>query len=240
MSTEPRRETLTRCLNCQEPIHPKAKLCKTCKSYQDWRRHFSFSAVVLSLLVALVSVISAVGPRIISWLPPSGSRLEIKSFYYSTDAIVLIVENEGNQAGHIGRVNVVLYCTGAYFHQYQLARFLAQYQSNSNPSTQPPVWGVDIDLGTSANTSRTISARSSREISFILSRDMLRIAEEGFPRDGPYPAGDFRSVLYNESVRISIAVELWDYGQMNPKVVNITGPSGAPFWRGFTTITQHP
>jgi hypothetical protein len=240
MSTEPRRETLTRCLNCQEPIHPKAKLCKTCKSYQDWRRHFSFSAVVLSLLVALISVISAVGPRIISWLPPSGSRLEIKSFYYSTDAIVLIVENEGNQAGHIGRVNVVLYCTGAYFHQYQLARFLAQYQSNSNPSTQPPVWGVDIDLGTSANTSRTISARSSREISFILSRDMLRIAEEGFPKDGPYPAGDFRSVLYNESVRISIAVELWDYGQMNPKVVNITGPSGAPFWRGFTTITQHP
>ena len=69
---------------------------------------------------------------------------------------------------------------------------------------------------------------------------MLRIAEEGFPKDGPYPAGDFRSVLYNESVRISIAVELWDYGQMNPKVVNITGPSGAPFWRGFTTITQHP
>jgi hypothetical protein len=103
MSTEPRPETLSRCLSCQEPIHPKAKLCKTCKSYQDWRRHFNFSAVVLSLLVALISVISAVGPRIISWLPPFGSRLEVKSFYYSTDAIVLIVENEGNQAGHIGR-----------------------------------------------------------------------------------------------------------------------------------------
>ena len=242
MSTEPRRETLTRCLNCQEPIHPKAKLCKTCKSYQDWRRHFSFSAVVLSLLVALISVISAVGPRIISWLPPSGSRLEIKSFYYSTDAIVLIVENEGNQAGHIGRVNVVLYCTGAYFHQYQLARFLAQYQSNSNPSTQPPVWGVDIDLGTSANTSRTISARSSREISFILPRDMLQDAEKSFPTDptdGPYPAGNFRTVLYDQTLRIKISVELLDYRLTNPKVVELR-PSGEPFWEGFATITQHP
>ncbi len=231
---------MSRCLSCQEPIHPKAKLCKTCKSYQDWRRHFDFSAVVLSLLVALISVISAVGPRIISWLPPFGSRLDVKSFYYSTDAIVLIVENEGNRAGHIGRVNVVLYCTGAYFHQYQLAQFLAQYHPNNNSSTQPPVWGVDIDLGTSANTSRTISARSSREISFILSRDMLHRAEKDFPRDGAYPAGDFRTVLYNESVRISITAELWDYGQMYPKAIQVTGPSGAPFWRGFTTITQNP
>jgi len=240
MSTEPRPETLSRCSSCQEPIHPKAKLCKTCKSYQDWRRHFNFSAVVLSLLVALISVISAVGPRIISWLPPFGSRLEVKRFYYSTDALVLLVENQGNQAGYIGRVNVALYCIGAYFHQWQRAQYLDKYQPNSNPSTQPPVWGRGIDLGTSENTSRTISARSSREISFILSRDMLQDAQKSFPTDGPYPAGNFRTVLYNESVRIKISVELLDYRLTNPKVVEVTGPSGEPFWIGFTTITQHP
>ena len=165
MSTEPRPETLSRCSSCQEPIHPKAKLCKTCKSYQDWRRHFNFSAVVLSLLVALISVISAVGPRIISWLPPFGSRLEVKRFYDSKDAIVLLVENQGNQAGYIGRVNVALYCIGAYFHKWQRTQYLeylAKYQPNSNPSTQPPAWGWGNDLGTSENTSRTISARWSR------------------------------------------------------------------------------
>jgi hypothetical protein len=227
---------MRRCSSCQEPIHERAKLCKTCKSYQDWRRHFQFSAIVLSLLVALISVISAVGPRIISFLPPFGSRLEVKSYYYSTDAISLIVENKGNRSGHIGRVNVVLYCRGAYFNRDQLIK--------DNPGTithsPPAVWGVDIDLGTTPETSRTIPPRSSREISFVLSRDMLRRAEENFPRDGEYPAGDFRAVLYNESVRVRISAELWDYGRTNPNFVAVTGASDPPFWRGFTTITQSP
>jgi hypothetical protein len=240
MGAEPRPETLSRCSSCQEPIHPKAKLCKTCKSYQDWRRHFNFSAVVLSLLVALISVISAVGPQIISWLPPLGSQLEVKQFYYSTDAIVLIVENKGNQAGLIGRVNVTLYCPGVYFHQSELDDYVHKYQPKSDPSTLPAAWGVDIDLGTSPTTSRTIPARSSREISFILSRDMLRKYEKAFPRVGRYPAGNFCKALYEESVRIKIAVELWDYKQTNPNVVKLPELSGGEeaFWRGFETITQ--
>jgi hypothetical protein len=236
MATEPISETTSRCRICQEPIHPNAKRCNACGSYQDWRRYFDFSAVVLSLLVALISVISAVGPRIISFLPPLGSRLEIKSYYYSTDGISLIAENKGNQPGHIGRVNLVLYCTGAYFHQSQLDID----QRNAEPANRPPVWGVDIDLGTSPRTSRTIAARSSREVSFILSRDTLRTAEEGFPKVGRYPAGDFRTVLYNESVRARITAELWDYGRTKPKIIIVTGNSDPPFWRGFTTITQNP
>lgn len=225
---------MRRCLSCQEPIHPKAKLCKTCKSYQDWRRYFSFSAVVLSLLVALISVISAVGPRMISWLPPLGSRLEVKSYYYSPDAITLIVENKGNRAGYIGRVNVVLYCNGAFFHDNDLDK----YEHDINSSTQAPVFGVNIDLGTSPNTSRTIPARSIREISFILSRDRLLKAEEDFEKRGRYALGNFSTVLYNESVRIIITAELWNYGQKSPNPVPVSETPDPPFWRGFTTITE--
>ena len=112
-------------------------------------------------------------------------------------------------------------------------------RSRRDPSTQPPVWGVNIDLGTSPTTNRTIPARSSREISFILSRDMLRAYEKAFPRVGPDPAGNFCKALYNGWVRIKIAVELWDYKQTNPKVVKLPEPSGEePFWRGCDTITQ--
>ena len=152
---------------------------------------------------------------------------------------MLIVENKGNQAGLIGRVNVVLYCPGAYFHQSDLKKYLDENHLKSDPSTQPPVWGVNIDLGTSPTTNRTIPARSSREISFILSRDMLRAHEKAFPRVGPDPAGNFCKALYNGWVRIKIAVELWDYKQTNPKVVKLPEPSGEePFWRGCDTITQ--
>jgi hypothetical protein len=129
MSAEPRPETMSRCLSCQEPIHPKAKLCKTCKSYQDWRRHFDFSAVVLSLLVALISVISAVGPRIISWLPPFGSRLEVKSSYYSTDAIVLIVET---RAIGLGILEGSTWCYTA-----PVPTFTSTNSLNSSPNTNP-------------------------------------------------------------------------------------------------------
>jgi hypothetical protein len=69
---------------------------------------------------------------------------------------------------------------------------------------------------------------------------MLQDAEKSFPTDGPYPAGNFCTVLYDETLRIKISVELLDYRLTNPKVVELTGPSGKPFWGGFTTITQHP
>ncbi len=236
MAAQPTTDKTSRCRVCREPIDPKAIRCNACNSYQNWRRYFGFSAVVLSLLVALISVISAVGPQIIGLLSPWGSRLEVKSYYFSTDAISLIVENNGNKPGHIGRVNVVLYCTGAYFNHNQLPK----NQLAVDPVNRPPVWGVDIDLGTSPQTSRTISERTSREIPFIFSRDMLRTAENGFPKDGQYPAGDFRTVLYNESIRIIITAELWNYGEKAPMLVNVTPTPDPPFWRGFTTITQNP
>jgi len=69
---------------------------------------------------------------------------------------------------------------------------------------------------------------------------MLHAAENGFPKDGQYPAEDFRSVLYNESIRIRITAELWNYGEKAPTLVNVTPAPDPSFWRGFTTITQNP
>src|SRR6266566_8183640 len=169
MTAQPTLEKTSRCRVCGEPIYPKAKRCNACRAYQDWRRYFNFSAVVLSLLVALISVISAVGPRMISWLTPLGSILEIKEYNYSTNAITLFVENKGNRPGLIGRVNVLIYCFGADFNQNDRVK----YGPNADRSTLPPVWGVNIDLGTSPNMNRTVPARSSREISFLLSQKTL-------------------------------------------------------------------
>ncbi len=240
MGAGPRPETLSCCSSCQEPIHPKAKLCKTCKSYQDWRRHFNFSAVVLSLLVALISVISAVGPQIISWLPPLGSQLEVKQFYYSTDAIVLIVENKGNQAGLIGRVNVTLYCPGVYFHQSELDDYVHKYQPKSDPSTLPAAWKMTSTWAhRQLPVERFPRGQAAKYLSFYLGYASLN-PEKAFPRVGRYPAGNFCKALYEESVRIKIAVELWDYKQTNPNVVKLPELSGGEeaFWRGFETITQ--
>jgi hypothetical protein len=53
-----------KCIACKSEIEKGATLCSECGSYQNWRRHFTFTSTVLSLLVALISVIGLVAPII--------------------------------------------------------------------------------------------------------------------------------------------------------------------------------
>ena len=103
------------CYLCQEPIYPTAKMCNACHSYQDWRRFFSFSSVILSLLIALISVVSAVGPGIVGMLFPPRSHLVFVRCNYTKDGIAVFVENEGSRPGGIGGVTMLVYCKGLYF-----------------------------------------------------------------------------------------------------------------------------
>jgi hypothetical protein len=96
-----------------------------------------------------------------------------------------------------------------------------------------------LDLGTSKETSRTIPPRSSREIPFVFPAHLLREAAWRFPKEGPYPAGCFWTVLYDESICIGLTAEVWNYKKKAPTTLDVTPPkTDTPFWRGFTTITQ--
>jgi hypothetical protein len=218
-------------------MYPGATRCSACNSYQNWRRFFDFSAVILSLLVALVSVVSAVGPQIVALLPPWGSDLESRSYYFSADTVSLIVENSGNKPGYVGKISAVVYCKGAFFNSNLFSAGVQGVDSEH----KPPIWGFMMDLGTSNQTSRTIPARSSREVPFIFPAELLRRAEADFPKEGAYPARSFRTVLYDESVCIGLTAEVWNYGKKAPTTLDVTPPkTDTPFWRGFTAITQIP
>ena len=233
MATEQDLQKTERCRVCKEPMNPGAIRCTRCNSYQNWRRYFDFSAVVLSLLVALVSVVSAVGPQIVALLPPWGSNLQIRSYYFNEDTVSLIVENSGNRPGYIGKVTAVVYCTvkGVF---YPSDPFLAS-MVNVDAEHKPPSWGFMLDLGTSKETSRIIPPRSSREIPFVFRAERLRQAEADFPKQG----GCFWTVLYDESICIGLTAEAWNYGKKAPITLDATPPKAhTPFWRGFTTITQ--
>jgi ribosomal protein L40E len=52
------------CRVCGEEIFEQAVKCKECDSYQDLRRFIPGSEVVLALVVTLVSLVAAVGPKI--------------------------------------------------------------------------------------------------------------------------------------------------------------------------------
>lgn len=89
------------CLTCCKPIHPKAKKCSECDSYQDWRRHLSMGSSVLALLVALVSVLALGAPLIKAALTPEDSNLRILFQGIRNNQLYAMVTNSGIRPGSI-------------------------------------------------------------------------------------------------------------------------------------------
>lgn len=66
------------CRTCAKPMPAAALKCTECDSYQDWRRLFSFTTSLLSLLVALIAVSTAAAPVIKETLQPARSKLSFQ------------------------------------------------------------------------------------------------------------------------------------------------------------------
>lgn len=232
-----------RCLLCYEPIYPASKKCNSCGSYQDWRRFFDFSAIILSLLIALISVTSALGPRLLDLLETSRSEIEVTGYYPTADGIALALVNNGTRPGQVGNVRLVLW-----------DQFLAFKKSDLTPEQQKApdwknrVWGVDLDLGTSRGTSRTIPAKSSKELPFLVRATKLREISVDFPQSSY--AGDFVTALYDESIRFEMTAEIIDYGKSKPHEIRVPTdllsrtpgrrehPKGDAFYRLYDAITS--
>ncbi len=91
------------CIVCYERIHGDAKKCTHCNSFQNWRRHLGFSSVVLSLLVAFVSVMTVAVPIIKSALTPNQSDVRYSFVRYDSAQdpkyISVVSSNLGNRSG---------------------------------------------------------------------------------------------------------------------------------------------
>ena len=90
------------CRVCGEDINITARKCIHCNSFQDWRVYLGLSTSVLSLLVALVSVVALSTPIIKDAIQPKNSQVTLKFQYYNRDTINLIMSNPGNRPGGIG------------------------------------------------------------------------------------------------------------------------------------------
>lgn len=86
------------CRECAAEIPANARLCKECKSYQDWRRYLVFSQTTLVLLVAMFSVIAAASPHLAK-LTPYNSRLTGTFVDFRKGRSVFLVSNDGRAPG---------------------------------------------------------------------------------------------------------------------------------------------
>lgn len=89
------------CRVCSEEIKKSAIKCVHCDSYQDWRSKLTFSSTVLSLLVALVSVLTAAIPVFKDAITPKNSSLTLAFQGANANTLSLLVANQGIRPGSI-------------------------------------------------------------------------------------------------------------------------------------------
>lgn len=110
--TDQGREPKTKpCKVCGEAIQPSATKCTHCDSYQNWYSNVGISTAVLSLLVALISVVSTSAPVIKDLITPKDSELTVSIQGMNAQNISIMVSNLGVRAGSIrgGKISLGSY-----------------------------------------------------------------------------------------------------------------------------------
>lgn len=76
------------------PILAGAVKCPTCGTAQDWRRFLTLGNTSISLIVALLSVITVAGPAILDLISPS-SDVNLLRLSHDEDGISVVLINHG-------------------------------------------------------------------------------------------------------------------------------------------------
>ena len=98
----PLPEGTKRCRVCGEPINLIALKCIHCSSEQArWRLRLGLSRTVLSLLVALVSVLTAALPALKDFLTERNSDLSISFQVADKESLAFLITNRGARPGSI-------------------------------------------------------------------------------------------------------------------------------------------
>jgi len=96
------------CRLCKHAIPVGARLCSECGSYQNWLGSLNRSSLVLSLLVALASVLSIAIPAVKTALRPSRSDLRMVRYYFTDTGVSIVLNNKGAMPGFISSCKMEL------------------------------------------------------------------------------------------------------------------------------------
>jgi hypothetical protein len=125
------------CSTCALWIPIDAVFCTHCENYQNWRRHWQFSANTLPMLVALVAVTGALASPLMPVLFKPDSTLKMLGFSASEKTLIVTVANVGNRPGVVAEV-MVMFGNDPRGPAYSEASGIPIYvSSNGNPIVPP-------------------------------------------------------------------------------------------------------
>jgi len=99
-------QSKARCVACMEPIAAGAKKCVHCGSYQNWRRFLNVGTGMLSLMVALISVLTVATPVFKSALTAQKPEMHYSFLRYQARTMEVICSNLGQRPGILKRVTL--------------------------------------------------------------------------------------------------------------------------------------
>jgi len=108
------------CRVCASQINSAAKKCIECDSYQDWRGALGISSNILSLLVALIAVLTAAVPVLTKALTPDKSDVRVSIQVLSDQNLSIFVSNTGNRPASLNNIVYFRALVGASYVSSQL------------------------------------------------------------------------------------------------------------------------
>lgn len=108
-----KRPARVQCSTCGEKISCEARKCIHCSTYQDWRRHLTFSTGLIALIASVLAGVGASYPVLReAWRIPD-SNLRVSSTPLFEDGnVILLVTNSGVKPGVVDSVNAELPLVG--------------------------------------------------------------------------------------------------------------------------------
>src|SRR5262249_52769347 len=97
-----------KCLVCREEIASGAAKCVHCDSYQDWRRFMNLSTPILSLLIALISVLTVAVPVVERVLTRKKALVRLTVTSCGAQRLRMLVYNAGNIPALFERASVTV------------------------------------------------------------------------------------------------------------------------------------
>lgn len=102
MNDPPSRRTETLpCRQCKSLIPVGARLCRECKSYQDWRGFLNISTAMMALIIAALSVATVAAPVFYKIFGLNKSKIVIGAPIIEGETLRVIVTNTGTMPGAI-------------------------------------------------------------------------------------------------------------------------------------------
>ncbi len=188
--------SMKQCVSCRTWISKDATRCQHCGSYQKrWRRNIDFSALVLSLLVALISVSAITVPILHDTFQTKNSDIKIaiednKGFILDTLTEKLsfdaIVTNTGKRPGTVIKTHASFQVDGYSVHAEGEENVASQYSVIRPGDYKMISFNIPLRSTSSLNSlwSNGMFKTKNGEIDFIVRRyDMtLKTITKPFPK----------------------------------------------------------